>query len=297
MPGGMGNWSWTIRQPVLPPDGEQRPFAEVMLELADRVGMTADMNTAYNAVLNLAPEYRLRTDRRYSFQEICDAELKSNFGPARGLEWFRKEGHVSWPKKPQEVYWRPFIDVRVPVYWEFLVDIGEKTAAIAEPRGLKIPLEYYQPLPDFLPCNSHCCTAPEFDLYGFYYRDTIHANSFTMENPWLDEAAQLDPFSYAIAMNADVARRKGLVDGQKVWVESEKGRRVEGRIRLTQAIHPEGLGIAACAGHWSDGMPVAKGKGVFFNELLEIDWDHCSPANLNLDLCVKVKVSPMEVPQ
>jgi anaerobic selenocysteine-containing dehydrogenase len=294
MPGGMGEWSWTIRQPVLPPDGEQRPFAEVMLELADRIGMTADMNAAYNALLDLAPEYRLQPDRRYRFADICDAELKSNFGRERGLEWFRKEGQISWPKKPQEVYWRPFLDVRVPVYWEFMVDVGEKTAAIAEPRGLRIPLEYYEPMPDFLPCRSHCCTEPEFDLYGFYYRDTIHANSFTMENPWLDEAAQLDPFSYTIAMNADVGKRKDLVDGQSVWVESEKGRRVKGRIKLTQAIHPEGLGIAACAGHWGDGMPVAKGKGVFFNELLEIDWDHCSPSNLNLDLCVKVKVSPLE---
>ena len=66
---------------------------------------------------------------------------------------------------------------------------------------------------------------------------------------------------------------------------------MEGRVRLTEAIHPEGLGIAALAGHWGDGMPVAKGKGVFFNELLELDYEHCSPVNLNLDLCVRVKVT------
>jgi molybdopterin-containing oxidoreductase family molybdopterin binding subunit len=68
------------------------------------------------------------------------------------------------------------------------------------------------------------------------------------------------------------------------------GRSVEGQVRLTEAIHPEGLGIAALAGHWGDGMPVAKGKGVFFNELLELDYEHCNPVNLNLDLCVRVKV-------
>lgn len=38
-------------------------------------------------------------------------------------------------------------------------------------------------------------------------------------------------------------------------------------------------------------MPIAKGKGVFFNELLELDWEHASPINLNLDLCAKVKVT------
>jgi len=88
--------------------------------------------------------------------------------------------------------------------------------------------------------------------------------------------------------------KQGLRDWELIWVESETGRKVKGRVKLTQAIHPEGLGIAACAGHWGDGMPVAKGKGVFFNELLELDWKHASPVNLNLDLCVRVKVSPVE---
>ena len=38
-------------------------------------------------------------------------------------------------------------------------------------------------------------------------------------------------------------------------------------------------------------MPMAKGKGIAYNELLEIDWNHVSPVNLNLDLCVRVKVT------
>ena len=294
MPGGRGDWSWTIRQPVLPPQGEQRPFQDVLFELADRLGIRGDLNATLNADLNLAPEYRLQGEHGYTWPEVCDAELKSNFGPEHGLEWFKEHGVISWPKKPEEVYWRPFVDARVPIYWEFLTSVHRNVAAIAEPRGLKIPREYYEPLPDFIPCRSHNCTKAEFDLYAFYYRDAIQTNSFTMENPWLDEAARLDPFSYTIAINAGTGRKKGLRDGQRVWVENEKGRKVKGRVKLTQAIHPEGLGIAACAGHWGDGMPVAKGKGVFFNELLEIDWEHCSPINLSLDLCVRVKVTPAE---
>ena len=290
-PGGMGEWCWPIRQPVLPPDGEQRRFADVLLDLADRIGIRADMNAAYNASMNLAPEFRLQGDHRYSYEEICDAELKSNFGPQRGLAWFKEHGLVKWPKKPEEVYWRPFVDVRVPIYLEFLVPLADKIDAITAPRGLRLPREYYEPLPDHLPCLSHCCTTPGFDLYGFYYRDTIHTNSFTMENPWLDEAAQLDPYSYTIAINTEVGKQKGLQDGALIWVENEKGRRVKGRVKLMQGIHPEGLGIGACAGHWGDGMPIAKGKGVFFNDLLELDWAHVSPVNLNLDLCVRVKVT------
>jgi anaerobic selenocysteine-containing dehydrogenase len=255
------------------------------------------MNASFNAALNLAPECRLQGDHPYSWEEICDAELKSNFGPQRGLDWFKEHGLIKWPKKPEEVYWRPFVDVRVPIYWEFLVPLADKIDAITAPRGLNLPREYYEPLPNHIACLSHCCQKPGFDLYAFYYRDTIHTNSFTMENAWLDEAAQLDPFSYTIAINTEVGRKKGLKDGSLITVETETGRNVQGRVKLTQAIHPEGLGIAACAGHWGNGMPVAKGKGVFFNELLELDWKHASPINFNLDLCVRVKVTPAQVSQ
>ena len=293
-PGGMGEWSWAIRQPVLPPEGEQRPFQDVLLELADRIGIREDMNAAFNAAMNLQKPFRLEQGVKYTYEEICDAELKNNFGSERGLDWFRRHGVLKWPKQPQEVYWRPFVDVRVPIYWEFMTGVREKIDAITMPRGMKMPPEYYEPLPDFLPCRSHECDVPDFDLYAFYYRDSLHTNSFTMENAWLDEAARLDPFSYTIAMNAATGARKGLRDGDLVWVENDAGRKVKGVVKLTQGIHPEGLGIAACAGHWGAGMPMAKGKGVFFNELLEIDWQHISPANLNLDLCARVKVTAVD---
>lgn len=290
-PAGMGEWCWGIRQPVTDPRGEQRRFADVLLEIAERVGFAPDMNAAINGFLGLQPPYRLQPDQVYTWEEICDRELKNNFGAEHGLEWFKEHGVIKWKKTPDEVYWRATTDARVPVYWEFLVDLYEKIRAIAEPRGLSIPREYYEPLVDFLPCHSHYCDREGFDFYAFYYRDTVHTNSYTMENPWLDEAARLDPYSYSIVVNRREGERRGLVHGEPIRVETETGRSVEGRVCLSEAIHPEGLGIAALAGHWGDGMPVAKGKGVFFNELLELDWAHVSPVNLNLDLCVKVKVT------
>ena len=41
LPAGMGEGCWPIRQPLLPPDGEQRYCADVLLEIADRVGFRA----------------------------------------------------------------------------------------------------------------------------------------------------------------------------------------------------------------------------------------------------------------
>lgn len=290
-PAGMGEWCWGIRQPADEPRGEQRRFADVLLDLADRVGILPDVHAAMNASLNLEAPYRLLPDRRYSWDEICDAELKNNFGEAHGLDWFKKNGVITWPKTPDEPYWRAMTEARVPIYWEFMVDIREKINKIAQPRGYTVPEEYYDPLPLFNPCLSHECKTPGFDFYAFYYRDTLHSNSYTTENPWLDEAAQLDPYSYTIVVNRSVGEARGLKSGDLIRVETEVGRSVEGRICLSEAIHPEGLGIAGLAGHWHAGMPVAKGKGVFFNELLELDFAHASPQNLNLDLCAKVKVT------
>ena len=125
---------------------------------------------------------------------------------------------------------------------------------------------------------------------GLHCGNAAHRVSGITHSSW-SIVPDFEYCNYAIAINAETGRKKGLRSGAMIWVENEKGRRVKGRVKLTEAIHPEALGIGACAGHWSSGMPVAKGKGIFFNELLELDREHASPINLNLDLCVRVKVT------
>ncbi len=290
-PAGMGEWCWPIRQAVVGPVGEQRLFVDAFLDLAERAGFRADLNASFNAILDLQGQNRLEGDSSYTYEEICDRDLRDKFGPDKGLDWFKEHGVIKWTKKPEEVYWRHFEDLRVPIYWEWMHSIWEVAQPIAAKAGISMPEEFYGPLPDWLPCASHECTKEGFDLYAFYYRDIVHTNSLTLENAWLDEAAQMDPFSYNIALNEDVGKAKGLKTGDEVWIENEQGKKVKGKLRLTQTIHPEGLGIGACAGHWTDKMPIAKGKGIFINDLLELDLGHSSPTNLSLDVCIKVKIS------
>jgi hypothetical protein len=51
-------------------------------------------------------------------------------------------------------------------------------------------------------------------------------------------------------------------------------------------------------GHWAKGLPLASkpGKGINFNRLLKQDFEHMDTLSLNLDLCVKVKVSKVTGP-
>ncbi|MBI4967231.1 MAG: molybdopterin-dependent oxidoreductase [Rhodospirillales bacterium] len=295
-PAGPGEWGWPIRQPVSPLTHERKGARDVMLDIAYKLDLGPEINMAMNSYYNLDGPQMLDPKKTYTLPEVFDHELKHKFGPERGLEWFKEHGIITWPKKTEEVYWRTFLDVRIPIYHEYLMDLGERTGKLCAEGGMHFDPRYYGPLPEWLPCPSHEEKDASFDLYSFYYRDTIHVNGFTMENPWLDEIAQLDPFSYKIAINAETAKKKGLKDNDAVRLETPTGRHVEGRIKITEGIHPEGVGIAACAGHWTPHQPIAKGKGIFYNDLLEIDFEHTSPVNLNMDLCSKVRISRYEGP-
>ena len=291
-PGGLGKWTYQIRQPVVKPLHDRRSYSEVLLEIAERLGLREALYETLNIKFELEGKYRLDPERKYTWEEICDLVLKNKFGDDKGLEWFKEHGALTWEKKPDEVYWRWRIDVRVPLYWEFLYDLRDKARKIVEELGARANIDwsFYEPLPDFKPCPSHEMEDEEYDLYGFYYREIRHTNSFTMQIPWLDEVSVNDPYTYNIEIHPETARKKGLKDGDLVWVENPHGSRVKGRIRFTEGIHPKALGFAACAGHWCDCQPIAKGKGIFFNKLLRVDWNHVNPVNLNLDLCVKLKI-------
>ena len=128
-----------------------------------------------------------------------------HFGPEHNWEWFKKRGFISWPKKVEETYWKYFRDVRVPVYWEWMIDLGED---------------------------------PQYDLYCFCYCDPLHAGSVTMEQPWIDEASKMNPYTYNITMNDNMAKQKGLKDGYTIELESDRGTKVQGVLKLRKGQHP-----------------------------------------------------------
>lgn len=290
-PFGMEDWNFQITQPVVKPKYERRDFfGEVIPELIDRMGMRKEYNNLLNKMYELDDSYKLKPDERLSPIELADRVLKNLFGPERGWEWFSIHSPITWPKKVEEAYWRYFVDCRIHVYLEFLIDMGERVKEIAQRIGLKIDLDQYTPLISWFPCSVHKVNDPEYDLYCFSYRDVLHTGSHTMEQPWLDEVSQTNPYTYNIAMNIDTAKEKGLNDGDTVELESIGGRKVKGTLKVMEGIHPKTLSIAACSGHWGKGMPIAKGKGVNFDVLMEIDFNHVDPICLNLETAVRVNV-------
>jgi anaerobic selenocysteine-containing dehydrogenase len=264
----------------------------VLLEIEKRLGLTEVANLMTNAAYGLGSEHALDPDVEYSWEDIGDRIYKSWFGEARGLEWFREHGVLTWPKQVEEVYWKPTSSARAPIYNEWVKRYGEQVQRIADEKGMTgIDTKGFLPLPDWYPCSAQK-PVPGYDLQAIYYRVPWHTFSLTYENPWLDEISRGEPFSYYICINASTARAKGIRDEDAIALETPDGARVEGRARLTEGVHPEVVAIANNGGHWAKGMPFAKGKGVFFNQLQKMDLEHTDLVSLSMDCDARVRVVP-----
>ena len=166
------------------------------------------------------------------------------------------------------------------------IEAGRKVGEVTQRIGLKDwDVSDYKPLPNWKPCDSYA-KSDEFDLIAVNFRVPMHSQTLTAENPWLCEVAELNPYAQKIIINTETARRKGIKDGDKIWVESRVGK-VSAKAKVTQCIHPEAVGISSHFGHLARGMPVARGKGANFNNLLPLTLD---PVSTGVDACVRVKV-------
>jgi molybdopterin-containing oxidoreductase family molybdopterin binding subunit len=289
-PFGMRDWSHHIMQPVVEPKFGRQSWPDFLCELIDRLGKREEFNNYINKHLDLSKENKLVPTEKFTQEKLGNKVVKSLFGPEHDWNWFKKHGFIRWPKKVEEAYWRYFIDARSPIYLEYMMDIGEKIKEISKKTGLNIDFSQYNPLISWTPCSIHHLDNVEYDLYCFSYRDVLHTGSHTVEQPWLDEASQMNPYTYNITMSADTAKEKRLKDGDTVELESVTGRKVEGRLKLYKGMHPQTISIAACTGHWAKGMPIALGKGVNFDILLELDLKHVDHVSLNLETAVRVKI-------
>ncbi|MFH1891388.1 MAG: molybdopterin-dependent oxidoreductase [Candidatus Zixiibacteriota bacterium] len=301
-PQGEDDWGWTIRQPVVDPLHERRDFNEVMLEICKRLdihgrfykGLNDSIGVRYGG--EMEEKYKLTEDGSvfHSWEDVTDRLLKDRFGEKHGLEHVRKTGVFTWPKKKEDVYWKWFNPSRVPIYFEYFIDSGEQIDKLWNEYGGKDFFDFdwsrFKALADWYPCPTHTEDNPEYDMHTFYWRAVMHTNSMTQQNPYLDECSQEDPNVYAVQMHLETAREKGIADGDKVWLENPEGHRVKGWVSLSEGIEPHHLAIAAVAGHWGKYMPIARNKGTFFNDLVEMDLDHTDPLTFNQDICARVKI-------
>lgn len=296
-PGLNEPWCFHTTHHVVEPMYERRDMAQTVIELADRLGVTAKLNGYYNAELGLTGDLALKPDEKIQWLDLCDRACRAHFGDEYNWEWFTEHGYISWPKHVEEVYWRAFRkDIKTMVYFEFLIDAGEKTRNIAKDLNMEDYWDWnvYQPRPVWTPCDAHTADPQEYPLYAFSWADTFHSNSNNQELAWIDEVSINNPYSYFININEDTARNMNLKTGDYVEVSTNKGFSVRGYIKTRQGIHPSCVGMMGVSGHWAKGMPKAKGKGVNFNTLIDFSIRGMDPLTATVDILVKVKITKLE---
>jgi molybdopterin-containing oxidoreductase family molybdopterin binding subunit len=232
----------------------------------------------------------IEPEDRSSGIELPDKMMKYHFGKERGLEWFRDNGFITWDKKPEECYWRWFVNARIPIYFEGLEADKEEIRKRGEKVGFHMDWERYTPLTTYFPSIIQTELPPdsEYDLFLISQRDSLMTQRFTARNPYINEEARLNPFTYNITMNVATGKKKGIKESDSICLENHWGDKVTGNVKLTELIHPKVV-AAVGLGSWAKAEPIAQGKGINPNALHREDQDHMDPVSGVCETTVRVK--------
>lgn len=289
-PVGTDDYAFQVRQPVVQLSADSRNGADIVMEIAERIGVVSGLYRIINHTYHLQKPFALEEGKKYSYTEISDRIARAWFGKEHDLEWFKKNGILSFKRDADIAYIGPFLKARLPVYLEHMLPRGEELKEVTQKMGLDWDTEDYKPIPDWQSCPSYEAREKgEYDLVAVHYKLPHIYGHYGNENPYLNELCEKVPLSYKLLINEDVAKRKGITDGDEVWLESPV-QKIRVIVKLSQCIHPEVVGVAGFFGHWSPGMPIANGKGISFNHLLPHDMEHLDMISTALDHCVQVKV-------
>ncbi len=289
-PVGLLDWEYHPMLRIVEPEYERRFIADTCLELWDKLGIRKDFMQVLASWLSRtkcpqpwSPEEKL------SWDEMSDRVLKARFGDDHDLEWFKEHGFVRWQKKPEETYWRWFVNARASIYHEWLIDQGEKVKAVCQPKGYELDWKQYVPLISYFPPVSSEAKSPEYDLLAFGYRDILHNASTTQEIPWLFEVSEMNPYTFNVVMNTRTAREKDIQDMDTVYIGNEVGHRMKVTVHTVEGIHPKCIAMAHGSAHWLKGH-LAEGKSGLLNALLMVEDNYFCPISQSIETAVKVKI-------
>lgn len=296
---GPGDWYFQISQPVVDPPPGVRNWNDTLIEIADRMGFLDRFNEKLNRRTNLGmvPPLALDRDARYSIGEIA-ARMARMFAMMAGKEltpdtFTEKEpALILGDKTLEEAY--PGLDSdegrRVPVYYEHFLDAGKEVEKITREMGMDWwDVSHYNPLLDWRPCPAYEEDGTEYDLFLASSKLPLNYHTIGADNPWIDDICTRNRMDYRILVNTETARAKRIRDGDTIIVESRVGK-VKGKVRVTECVHPQVVGMLGIGGQWSKGKRIARGKGVSSNTLVPFDWNNMDTLSGQLDNCARVKI-------
>jgi anaerobic selenocysteine-containing dehydrogenase len=260
-PDGPGD---SIRQPVLAPDRDVRPFQDVLIELGARLGLPGFVTA------DGAPRYP------GGYKEyIALHERAPGIGPLAGWRGAEGESHGKGAPNPKQLeryiangcFWKyelppeqlfykhankgylenavtlGMLGAAEPVVLQLYVEPLQRFRLAAQGHGAVQPPEsdrarietHFDPLPIWYPPFEEERVDPaEFPLHAITQRPMQMYHSWHSQNAWLRQILGQN----RLFLNRVTARGLGLADDDWVWVSSHAGR-IKAQIKLMDGVNPD----------------------------------------------------------
>ena len=282
---GLQWFSWRDATKIQKPYNTKNPD-EIMIEIAEKMGILYGEGgyiDQVNSGLRLKEGYTLDLNRKFTLWEASEKYLKQNFGDEYSLESMNDEigpvyKYLTRGAENHNYYYWPDGTTRHPMYMIQLLKVGQELRKNLEEASLDaVPgwegdmdffFQAFQPIPKWIPCPEFDAPA-EYDLWALNWKTTLgpYYCGDTYGNVWLHETmSTFDPYEFAIWMNVNTAKKKGLEDGDTIVVESRYGK-TQGRLKVTNLIHPDAVGVPSTHGTRSGMDNPIVGEGAYFNAL------------------------------
>ena len=261
-PPGSGFAELKIKQPVVSPLHDSKYTADIIFELAHRLGGTTAQSLS--GIGGSAQEFvRYRTENLISWQDFRKKGVW--VGPA--YEYHKYDHVFETPSKKFE-----FRSGNL----EALLKEAGQTA-----DGLTL-LPHYEDV-EFLGNEA------AYPLVLVTYHPLMDIDNGNQNYPWAQEVFMVMHgygWTNFVEMNSKTARDLRIRDRDMVWVESAYGK-LKAKARVFEGIHPQVVAISNGQGHYACGR-WAKGLGVNPNEIIGVDYDHTSGQAAFFNTRVKV---------
>ena len=253
-----------IRQPVVAPDRDVRPFQDVLLDLGARLGLPGMVRDDGSPVYPGGfPDYMVNYQRKPGIGMLAGwrGEDGESFGRGppnpRQLERYIQNGCFWYEEMPDEFkYMRHvnngyleyavrmgFIDSPEPMISQIYSEVLQRFRLAARGHGTRQPPEserqridtYFDPLPIwYAPFEEAAVDGKRFPLHAVTQRPMAMYHSWDSQNAWQRQIHGSNP----LYVHHATAARLGVGDGDWVWVESHHGR-IRAQVRLMDGVNPD----------------------------------------------------------
>jgi len=254
-----------VRVPVVPPKGECKPFQEVLIELAGRLGFPAFTNKDGSKKYRDYPDFIVRHEtepgsgigflagwrgadggksmrgepnpNQWEMYKRNNCIFHHPLAPSYRYMRNWNRGYMEWAQRTRIRRWGEpvLIHLYSEVLQRFRLAAQGKWPGRRPPPHLAARVEtHFDPLPFYYPpLEWHATDAAKYPLAAITQRPMAMYHSWDSQNAWL---RQIHAHNY-LFINPRTASANGIVDDAWLWIESPWGR-VRCMGRLSEAVEP-----------------------------------------------------------